>query len=207
MPLASKADRLPPPLREALARLWFDQKYSLDQLLEHLNALARGERSSLPAELATVPAIPPEAIPCRSGLHDHFKKVSRAAERVRRSQIAAEALAREVGDAGEDKLARANFQLLHTAVHEIFMAAEGDEDDGDGDRPALDPKSAMMLSITLEKLEAAKKKNADLRVQIRKEVAAELERQVKDVEAEASKRPMTPQEALDRVRAIYRGEG
>jgi hypothetical protein len=196
MPLASKADRLPPPLREALARLWFDRQYSLDQLLEHLNALARGERSSLPVELAGAPAIPPEAIPGRSGLHDHFAKVKKAAERVRRSQMAAEALAREVGDAGEDKLARANFQMLHTAVHEIFMAAEGGEDDGDGDRPALDPKSAMMLSITLEKLEAAKKKNADLRVQIRKEVAEEA---AGAVEAVARKGGVTPQ-ALAAIR-------
>ncbi|BAE49277.1 DUF3486 family protein [Paramagnetospirillum magneticum] len=172
MPLPSKADRLPPPLREALANLWFEQKYSLDQILAHLNALARGERSMLPPELAAAPAIPPEAVPGRSGLHAHLKGVSKAAEKVRRSRMAAEVLAREFGDASDDKVAQANFTMLHTAVNDIFMAAAEAEGDEDGPPVTIDPKSAMMLAITLEKTEGAKKKHADLRAQIRKEAAA-----------------------------------
>lgn len=188
MPLPSKAERLPTVLREALANLWFERRHSLDDIVGHLNALARGERSLLPPELADAPAVPPEALPSRSGLHDHFKKVGKLVEKMRRSRMVAETLAREVGDAGDDKVALANFQLLHTAVNDVFMAAADDAGDEDGPPVAIDPKAAMQLAITLEKIESAKKKHADLRAQIRKEVAAEL---AKKLDAVASKGGVT----------------
>lgn len=209
MPLPSKASKLPPALREALASLWFEKKYSLDQILEHLNALARGERSMLPPELAGAPEISPEAVPGRTGLYDHLKGVSKAAEKIRRSRLSAEALAKEFGDAADDKVARANFQMLHTAVHDLFLAAAEAEDNGggeDGPPVYIDPKSAMMLASALQKIESAKKTHVDLRAQIRKEIAADLERQVKEVEDMAAKTAMTPQQALDQIRALYRGE-
>jgi polyhydroxyalkanoate synthesis regulator phasin len=207
MPLASKASRLPEPLREALARLWFERRYSLDQLLGYLKSLADGDRSSLPPELADAPEITPQEVPGRSGLHDHLHGEVELADQIRRSRMNAEALAREFGDVSDEKLARLNFQSLHTAIHDLFCAAAKAKGKDAGDQVAIDAKSAMQLAIALEKTEAAIRKHIDSRVQVRKEMAEELDRQVKDVEAEAARRPMTPQEALDRVRAVYRGEG
>ena len=209
MPLASKADRLPPQLRTALAELWFEQRYSLDQILAHLTSLARGERSMLPPELADAPALAPDAIPGRSGLHDHFKRASRLAAKMRRSRMVAETLAREMGDAGDDKMALANFQLLHTAVNDIFMAAADAEAEADGDDAppvAIDPKAAMMLATALDKAEGAKKKHLDYRAQVRREVAADLLKKVDQVKGEAKKGGMTPEEALERVRRLYTGD-
>lgn len=197
MPLPSKAERLPPPLREALANLWFEQKYSLDQILAHLNSLARGERSMLPPELATAPAIPLEAVPGRSGLHSHLKGVSKAAEKVRRSRMAAEVLAKEFGDAGDDKVARANFTMLHSAVNDLFMAAAEAEGDEDGPPVSIDPKSAMMLATALQKIEAAKKTHADLRAQIRKEAQADA---AKAAESVAKKAGLSA-EVIDQIKA------
>jgi Protein of unknown function (DUF3486) len=170
MPIPSKASKLPPALREALATLWFEQRYSLDQILEHLGALARGERAMLPPELANAPAIPLEAVPGRTGMHDHFKGISKAAEKIRRSRMAAESLAKEFGDASDDKVARGNFAMLHTAVHDLFMAAAEAEGNEGGPPVTIDPKSVMMLASALQKTEAAKKTHLDLRAQIRREM-------------------------------------
>lgn len=205
MPLPSKASKLPPALREALASLWFEKKYSLDQILEHLNALARSERSMLPPELASAPEIPSEAVPGRTGLYDYFKGASKAAEKIRRSRMAAEVVAKEFGDASDDKVARANFAMLHSAVNDLFMAAAEAEDNGgeeDGPPVHIDPKSAMMLASALQKIESAKKTHADLRTQIREEQRRVVEAEMRLKLDEASAKGGCDAEAAENARRI-----
>jgi Protein of unknown function (DUF3486) len=188
MPVPSKASKLPPALREALATLWFEKRYSLDEIREHLNALARGEREMLPPELVNAPTVAPEALPGRTGLHDHFKSESKAAEKIRRSRMAAESLAKELGDASDEKVARFNFQMMHAVVHDIFEAAAKAEGNEDGPPVTIDPKSAMMLASALQKTESAKKTHLDVRTQIRKEAMADA---VKAVDAVAKERGLS----------------
>ncbi len=201
----SKAERLPGPLREALARLWFDRRFGLDDLVAHLNALATGERSLVPKELAeTAVAIAPDDVPSRSSLHRHLLKARKMADKMRQSRMVAEVLASELGDASEDKLARANFELLHSAVNEIFMAAAQAEDGESEDGPpiTLDPKAAMMLAKALHDVEGAKKTHLDLRAQIRKEVQTEA---AKAAEAVAKKAGLSA-DLLDQLKAGILGK-
>jgi len=99
---------------------------------------------------------------------------------------AAEACARKIaGKDNEEALLDATVQVLTAAVFELFSA------ESDGTKPALDPKDAKILSETLRNLALARKT---------------LER--KEIERkEAPRREADPAALLDRVRAVYQGEG
>ena len=204
MGMAGKTERLPAPLREALARVWFDRKYKLDDLVAHLEALASGAGALVPPELAEVGvALAPEEVPSRSGLHRYLTTARKASDKMRQSRMVAEVLGKELGDSGEHKLALANFQMLHIAVNDVFMAAAQAEDGEDGPPITIDPKAAMMLATALRQVEGAKKTHADLRAQIRKEAAAEAARKAEGVAKGAG----LSSELVERIKGAILGVG
>ena len=172
MPAPSKTARLDPKLREALAELWATDRYSLDDLIDHMRSLALGDRSNLPPVLAKVDVVPSEEdLPSRSGLARHLSKVEKTVARWKRSQQMAEALVSELGDASEDKLARSNFTALHMSLNEALCQAFEALEGGDEGQPiTMDAKTIMQLASAAERTESAKKKNQDYRAQVEKEV-------------------------------------
>lgn len=170
----SKMDQLPPELREAIEALWTSQRYTLDQLQGFLADLTSGKRSMLPPELAAAPAVPPDALPGRSGLHAHLQGLDKVAEKLHRSRAVAEALVKKLGDAPEDRVARLNIELLHGAIMDLFLAA-GDGEGGETAGPVtFDPEAVMLLGKALKDLAAAKKADAETILRLRKEAAAEM---------------------------------
>ncbi len=181
----SKVDKLPDPLREGIAQLWTSGRYTVDQILTHLRDLAAGRRTMLPPELDVAAQVAPEALPSRSRLHAHLQGVDQVAARLQRSRAVAEALVRKLGDEPESRTARLNIELAHSAVLDLFAAADqprdgGDDGDGPGAPVPMDPEAVSFLARSLKDLAAARKADADLILRLRKEVAAEMARAVEE---------------------------
>ncbi|HYH17513.1 MAG TPA: phage protein Gp27 family protein [Azospirillum sp.] len=189
----SKVDKLPDPLREGIAQLWTSGRYTVDQILTHLHDLAGGRRTMLPPELDVAVSVAPEELPSRSRLHAHLQGVDQVAERLQRSRSVAEALMRKLGDEPESRTARLNIELLHSAVLDLFMAADEQQAAGDGDGASPDgppvsftPEAVANLAKALKDLSSARKADADLILRMRKEVAAEMVKKL-DVAEKAAK--------------------
>lgn len=168
----SKMDKLPPELRAAVEALWTSGRYTLDQLHEHMRALADGRRTMLPPELQVAPAVPADALPSRSKLHAHLQGLDRVAEKLQRSRAVAEALVKKLGDEPEHRTARLNMELLHGAIMDLFLA-DGGADDGEAGPVTFDAETVMLLGKALKDLSAARKADAETILGIRKTVAAE----------------------------------
>ncbi|MDA8230356.1 MAG: DUF3486 family protein [Magnetospirillum sp.] len=204
----SKADRLPGPLKEALAELWYSQRYTLDQIKAWLDDVAAGRRSLLPPELAKAAegvAVSAEDLPSRSGLGRHFQGLDKLADRLQRSRTVAEALVRQLGDAPESRQARLNIELAHTMVTDVFLKA--DEAVETGEAVTLDAGTIHDLAKALDHLTRAADRDQAATLKLRRELRAELAKKVDQVKGEARRTAMTPEEALERVRALYTGEG
>jgi hypothetical protein len=87
-----------------------------------------------------------------------------------------------------------------------MLADRSIEDAGDQDE-ATDPLALSRLTRAVRDLALADKTRADLVAQARDEAKADLEKKLSQVESDAAQQPMTPAQALERVRALYRGEG
>lgn len=171
----SKVDKLPEGLREGIAQLWTSGRYTVDQILTHLHDLAAGRRTMLPPELDVAVTVAPDALPSRSRLHAHLQGVDQVADRLQRSRSVAEALVRKLGDEPESRTARLNIELAHSAILDLFMAADQCAEGGEGGAAPtpFDPEAVMFLSKAVKDLASARKADADLVLRLRKEVMAE----------------------------------
>ncbi len=178
----SKVTKLPPEIRELIAELHQTHAWTLDEIAAALRDLAAGRRPTLPGalppELAEPPAVDPDALPSRSGLHRHIQGLDRLAERMQRSRAVAEALVRKLGDAPEDRTARLNIELMHSAILDLFMSAEPGEDGEPATTITLDPEAAMLLAKALKDLSSAKNNDAALVLKLRQEIAKEAAKKV-----------------------------
>lgn len=179
----SKVDLLPPPLREAVEKLWAANRYTLEELAGFLADLSSGKRSMLPPELDLAVSIDPDKVPSKSGIGRHVKAQDAIGERLKQSRQVADALVDKLGDAPESRIARLNIELMQGVVLNAIVAAEAAENDGggwDADASAmrLDPEQTALLARTLKDLAAAKKTDADLILRLRKEMAAEMAREL-----------------------------
>lgn len=136
----SSIDRLPDEVRAEIGRLRQNGR-TIDEILTHLRKLDGIEPVS------------------RSALGRHIKGLAKLGERMRRSRQVAEALVKDLGDAPESEAARINIELMHTAILDLFMRADGDGEEG-GAAPA-DPKSLHDVSKALDHLARASKTNMD----------------------------------------------
>lgn len=190
MPRQSSIRKLPPEIRDRIGQL-LDQGCSLDEILERLD---------LPVS--------------RSALGRYKQHIDQVTERIRRSRMIAEAAVRTLGKEPESKTTRLNIELLHGVLSDMLMQipAPGDEVDPDGQpvQLTLDPMGAMLLAKAMDHLAKAKKTDADLitklREEARREAESKLDQAASEVADEAKTGPMTPEQILERVKAIYRGE-
>ena len=87
----------------------------------------------------------------RSALGRERLKFDEMMDRVKQSRIMAETLVANLGDASESKIARANIELMHSALLKISLESE----------EGLEPKEVYALSKALEALAKAKKIDQD----------------------------------------------
>jgi hypothetical protein len=166
----SKVKRLPPEIREEIDKL-LERSVPLDEILAKLRELGVGDVS-------------------RSGLGRYKQEIDAVGERIRRSREIADALVRRLGDAPESRQARLNIELMHSVILDLVMNAQ------DGEGVTLDPEQAMFLGRAMKDLASAQKSDAEFEVKIRRQVAAEAEKKLKSMEAEAA-RPGAAQRGFD----------
>lgn len=107
----SSIDRLDPEIRRLITDLRIERGWTIDQIRERLMEL--GQPVS------------------RSALGRHVRALPDIAREMRESREMAEALAREVGNAPEDKLAELNIELMHGVMLKLLTSARA-AGDGDG---------------------------------------------------------------------------
>jgi hypothetical protein len=183
MPRKSSVSRQPAEVREAIG-VWRRAGKTLDEILDALDAEFEVQIS-------------------RSALGRHVKGLEKTLERLERSKQVAEATVARFGREPENKLVRANIEIMHSVIND--MIAAGDEDSG-----VSGAQDAMLMAKAMDHLARAERNNAELiaklREQVRKEAAEEMEKAAKTAIAEAGGEPLSPDRIFARIRAIYRGE-
>lgn len=127
----------------------------------------------------------------RSAMGRHCQKLDKLGQKARRSRMVAEALARQMGDASVSRMLRANVEMMHTAILDLFMAGEeeGGQINADG-LAALqgNPEGLMLLSKALDHLTKASKTDADFVSKIEEQHEARLRKQVEKTITSNAKR-------------------
>lgn len=155
MPRPSSIDRLPRPIREAIGRLRQDGA-TIDEILAHLSEMEVGVS--------------------RSALGRHVQHLDKLGARLRQSRALAEGLARQLGDAPGDQVARVNIELLHSFLSDTLASAEDETEEGDKTRQALrDPKGAALFAEAVERLTKASRHNQEFVEKIEKRAAAKAQ--------------------------------
>lgn len=174
----SKIDRLPAEIRDAIA----DQRRNgrtIDEILAHIRSLG----------------VPEDAVG-RSGLGAHIQELDEIADLARRDRAMAEVLVeRGIGD-DDNRLARANVELMHGQVFRLSLAARRNEG------AALDAKEAKLISETLRNLASAAKLDVERIEKVKRALAEEARKRVEKIadDVASAKGPVDPLEILRRVR-------
>ena len=149
----SSISRLPTEIREEIGRLR-DAGRTIDEILAKLREL--------------------DIDVSRSALGRHVQVLDKLGEQLRKSRALAEGLARGLGDRPADAVTRANIELLHDAVFGLLQdAAMAEGEEGEELRAMVrNPKAAVMLAETLERLVKASRGNVAFVEAIEKRVAA-----------------------------------
>ncbi|MFZ5746375.1 MAG: phage protein Gp27 family protein [Pseudomonadota bacterium] len=136
----STIDRLPREIRELIGDLRRDG-HTIDEIMVKL--------SELRVDVS------------RSAVGRHVKGLAEIAERMKHSRAVAEALVGQFGEQADDKVARANIELMHTVVMQTITASAVDEQTGASRPVTFSPEDAMFLGRTLQSLSSAAKATDD----------------------------------------------
>ena len=140
----STIDRLPREIREKITELR-DRGRTIDEIKAKLDELDLAEEVS------------------RSALGRHIKKVDQMVEDMRRARAVADGITRSFGDIETSRVARTNIEMMHALVMKLMMGADDEEP------VVLDPKDAMFVATSLEKLSKARKQDFDTELKAARE--------------------------------------
>lgn len=144
----------------------------------------------------------------RSALGRHVKGLDAMGEKLKRARVVAEALVRQMGDRPESQTARLNIELAHSALLDVFMAAEDGGIDGRGAEALRgNPEGFMFLAKALDHLGRAQKSSVDTVVAIEKRAAERATKEaVAAVEQVARKNGLSA-ETIAQIKAGIFGVG
>ena len=114
----SSIDRLPAAIREKIGQLRQAGK-TIDEILEKLKEL--------------------DVDVSRSALGRHCKQLEEVSKSIRQSRIVAEALAKNFGDEGENKVSQVNIELMHSLILKMMV-------NNDGETITMDSKDAFFMA-------------------------------------------------------------
>ena len=181
----SSIDRLPKEVRELIKKLRSEDGATIDEILDHLRKL--------------------NVQVGRTALGKHTKTLDEMSEHIRQSRIVAEAMVTRFGADGDDKLARANLEMLQSSLLRLQMAAhsamEAGDEDGQLEIP-FSPKEMMMLSKTVQQLASAEKATTDRIVKAQEQGRKEAEAAARKKLDQAGQSGELDPEALRRAKRI-----
>lgn len=117
----SSIDRLPSEIREKIGQLRQAGK-TIDEILEKLKEL--------------------DVDVSRSALGRHCKQLEEVSKSIRQSRIVAEALAKNFGDEGENKVSQVNIELMHSLILKMMV-------NNDGETITMDSKKASVYPLKM----------------------------------------------------------
>jgi hypothetical protein len=157
----SSVSRQPAEVREAIG-IWRREGKTLDAILDALDAEFEVKIS-------------------RSALGRHVKGLDKTLERLERSKQVAEATVARFGREPENKLVRANIEIMHSVINDMLASDDGEAGAG----VVSGAQDAMLMAKAMDHLAKAERNNAELigkiREQARKEVEAEMQARVKSL--------------------------
>lgn len=134
----SSIDRLDPEIRELIGSLRIDKGWTIDEIRKRLVDMGQAD------------------VPSRSALGRHVRTLADVGADMRETQIYAEALAREHGNASQSQMLDLNAQLLQANMFKLMLA----EKDGEGIQ--LGPKEAKEFSEALRNIALMRKTDLDV---------------------------------------------
>lgn len=184
----SKIDRLPRAIREQIEELR-DNGRTIEEILAHLQDMG----------------LPDEEMPSKSAVGRHVMSLDEIADAVKRSRRNAISATAPDGQTPEGAAGRANAEMIQTLLSQRLLKQLEAGKDVDDETLA---NHALVLGRTVKAEALIVSMRIALRAEIRKEEQAKMEQAVTQVaeEAEAGEK-LSPQEMLERIRALYRGEG
>lgn len=143
----SSIDRLPDEVKSSIAGLR-RQGRTIDEILDHLRQL--------------------DVDVSRSALGRHVKSLAEIGEQLRRSETMAKFIVDRFGEETDERVGRANMRILQGALLEILTEDRVDED---GQPITLSAKEAKELALSLQRLVAAQRMDAEREIRMRAEFA------------------------------------
>jgi hypothetical protein len=147
--MPSSIDRLPPEVRDAIAKLRRDGR-TIDEILDQLR--------QLDVEVS------------RSALGRHVKSLAEIGESLRRSETMAKFIVDRFGEETDERVGRANMRILQGALLEILTEDRIGED---GSPVTLTADEAKSISLSLQRLVTAQRMDAERQLRMRAEFAKE----------------------------------
>ncbi len=161
----SSIDKLPPEIRDLIARLRQDQGRSIDEILDHLR--------QLDVEVS------------RSALGRHVKSMAEIGDSLRRAETMARFVVDKFGEDSDERVGRANMRILQGALLELLTE---DRVDDEGAPVTLSAKEATQLSLSLQRLVSAQRMDAERQLRLRREAREEMAREAASVIDTVAKR-------------------
>lgn len=183
----SSLRRLPPEVLAEINRLISDGRFTLDEILEHLRNMGVDSVS-------------------RSALGRQKQRIDKVAAKLRQSREMTETLVREIGpEVAEGQQGRILVEVLRKLVFDhLEKRLTSEEEDGQD----IDNEGFFFLAKALKEMSQANRLDQDFETKVRERATREAEKKLDAAAARVAKEAagLTPQQALERVRAIYRGE-
>ena len=177
--------RLQPEIQAEINRILSEGRLTLDELLEHLRGIGVEGVS-------------------RSALGRQKQKIDKIAAKLRQSREMTEAL--EIGPAVEEgQQGRLLVEVLRRLVFDHLEKRLTSEDEESQD---IDNQGFFFLAKAIKEMSQANRLDQDFEAKVRERIQKETEKKLDAAasRAAAESSGLTPEQALERMKAIYRGE-
>lgn len=179
----SSITRLPKSIQDEIRTLRNDQGATIDEILDHLRRL--------------------DVAVSRSALGRHTQSLDELTKHLEFARVSADAIARNFGEVQDDKLARANVELLQSSILRLQMAAHEammrSEDDDEPMAFPIPPKEILALARSVQALAGTEK---SIQERIRTAVRDAKEKATKTAADNATKAARSEGLSKDTIHAI-----
>ncbi|MDM7928676.1 phage protein Gp27 family protein [Blastomonas fulva] len=176
----STIDRADPEVRALINELRIEKGWTIDEIKAQLEKIGQGHIS-------------------RSALGRHVRTLADISSEMRETQIYAEALAKQAGNASQSELLDLNGQLLHANMFRLILA----EKDGEGIQ--LSPKEAKEFSEALRNLALARKTDLDVVEKAERRAAEKATKQAAEKATTAARAKGLSKDTVEAIRHAVLG--
>ena len=172
----SSVDQLEPEIRELIGKLRIDHGWTIDQIRQRLLDMGQAD------------------VPSRSALGRHVRGLAEVSADLRETQIYAEALAREHGNANQSQMLDMNAQLLQANMFKLMLASR------DGEGIQLGPKEAKEFSEALRNIALTRRTELDVVEKAEKRAADKATKAAAEKAVDVAREQGLSRDQLEKIR-------